>query len=105
MISAVTLEELTYGIERIKPEQAGRLRVWFDKLLAIPPEVIPVDEKIAHLAGQLRAGREQGGKVVTQADMLIAATAVFTGRILVTRNAKDFVDCGVPLLNPFGPGS
>ncbi|MBT9584412.1 type II toxin-antitoxin system VapC family toxin [bacterium] len=100
-LSAITLEELTYGVERIPVEQSARLRQWFYKLLAIPPLVVAVDDRIAQLAGRLRAGRERAGRPVTQADMLIAATALVSGRILVTRNAKDFYDCGVTVLNPF----
>jgi predicted nucleic acid-binding protein len=101
VLSVITLEELIYGVERTRPEQAGRLRSWLERLLAIPPRVIPVDEEIARAAGLLRASRERAGRIMTQADALIAATAAATGRILVTRNVKDFDGCGVPLLNPF----
>jgi len=36
--------------------------------------------------------------------MLIAATALEHQMTLVTRNVRDFEDCGVPLLNPFQEG-
>lgn len=47
--------------------------------------VIPVDSQIARVAGSLR--RTYGLKT---ADSVIAATALFTGTILVTRNIRDF---------------
>lgn len=34
-------------------------------------------------------------------DKQIAATALTCGLTLVTRNTRDFVETGVPLLNPF----
>jgi predicted nucleic acid-binding protein len=100
-LSAVTIEELVYGIERLPPERAGKLRRWLQKLLAIPPEVVPISHEIARTAGQLRAAQERRGRTAAQADMLIAATALQTGRVLSTRNTKDFEGCGVPLFNPF----
>ncbi len=100
-ISAITIEELEYGVRRAEGSVRGRLQVWFGKLLELSPFVIPVDEKIALAAGSLRASRESNGRPVAQADMLIAATAVTTGRILVTRNTRDFESCGVALFNPF----
>ena len=81
VVSAITLEEITFGIQRLKPEQAGRLRQWFESFRNIPPEVVPADARVALLAGQLRAARELSGRIVTQADMLIAATALATERI------------------------
>jgi toxin FitB len=34
-------------------------------------------------------------------DMLIAATARSNGLTLVTRNIRDFANCGIDLLNPW----
>jgi predicted nucleic acid-binding protein len=49
----------------------------------------------------LRGEFRRGGKQRTQADMLIAATALEHNLALATRNAKDFEACGIPLVNPF----
>jgi predicted nucleic acid-binding protein len=38
---------------------------------------------------------------VARADMLIAASALVRGIILVTRNVSDFEGCGIALLDPF----
>lgn len=47
--------------------------------------IIPVDSRIARIAGLIRS------KYKTDlADSIIAATAMFTGTSLVTRNIKDF---------------
>ncbi|MCF7831250.1 type II toxin-antitoxin system VapC family toxin [Candidatus Gracilibacteria bacterium] len=47
--------------------------------------IIPVDSQLARLASFLRSK----SKIKTP-DSIIAATAVFTGSILLTRNVKDF---------------
>ena len=101
-ISAITVEELEYGVGR---SEGNRLRRWLDALLEGKPTIIPVDEQIATIAGQLRAKRVASGFNVTQADMLIGASASATGRVLVTRNIHDFEGCALMLLNPFSKTS
>lgn len=100
-VSVITIEEIEFGIERLPANQRKYLWKWWSALLSLPPIVLSVDEKIAKLAGNLRAKQESKGKTRTQADMLIAATAITNGLILVTRNTKDFSECGVSVLNPF----
>jgi len=104
-MSAVTVEELSYGVARAEPEQRKRLGEWLDRLLAIPPEILPVDERVARAAGSLRAERARAGFMMAQADALVAGTARVTGRVLVTRNVRHFEGCGIALLNPFGHGA
>lgn len=53
------------------------------------------------LVAWLRAVRETRGRRVTQADVLIAATAHAHGLAVVTRNERNFEGCGVDILNPF----
>jgi len=98
-LSVVTLEELSYGLSW-RPN--ARIQVWLDGFLEYYCDLLPVGPEIARLAGELRGQLQGRGIVRTQADMLIAATAAVHGLTLVTRNEKDFFDCGVALLNPFG---
>lgn len=102
-ISSVVLEELGYGIERAPAEKKAILEQWMATFLDIPPDIVPVDRKIALLAGRLRGAAESRGRTLSQADGLIAATAVQAGMILVTRNTRDFEGLGLGLFNPFDP--
>jgi len=58
-------------------------------------------ETTAKQAGDLRGTLQRQGKTRTQADILIAVAALEHHLVLVTRNEKDFEDCGIKLLNPF----
>jgi hypothetical protein len=100
-VSVVTLEELSFGIARSTPASRSRLGRWFDALLEARPIVLDVTAAIARASGELRAAREARGRRVAQADMLIAATALAHGLTLVTRNARDFEECGVTVVDPF----
>lgn len=100
-ISAVTLEELTFGVERAKGPARDQLRGWLQAFLDSAPRVLPVTALVASTAGRLRAQRQARGRPVTQADMLVAATALTAGLVLATRNLRDFEGCGVALFNPF----
>ena len=97
-LSAITVEEIVFGLEA---KQAINKLAWFKRLLAESCEVLPVSREIADYCGELRARLRSRGMVRTQADSLIAATAFIHGKILVTRNVKDFTECNINILNPF----
>ena len=97
-LSVITLEEITYGLAA-KPNT--RIQSWFEQFLQINCHILPITEEIAHRAGILRGTLQTQGKPRTQVDMLIAATARIHQLVLVTRNIRDFEDCGISLVNPF----
>lgn len=101
VLCAITIEELTYGIERAKGKARESLREWFADLLEAEPRIVPISAEVAATAGRLRAQREAVGRRVAQADMLVAAAALTEGLVLATRNVADFERCGLALFNPF----
>jgi len=79
-ISTITEVEL-FGFPKITEIEAYQI----EKILETV-SIIPLDSKIARMAARIR----QLYKLKT-ADSVIAATALFTSSILVTRNVKDFL--------------
>ncbi len=97
-LSAITLEEILYGLSR-KPNT--RIQTWLERFIAEQCRVIPISEQVARIAGTIRGRLAARGQRRTQADMLIAATAQVHQLTLVTRNVRDFDECGVAVLDPF----
>ena len=98
-ISVISLEEIQFGIAARSNE---RLQNWFEKFIQTDCVILPVSEPIAIRAGQMRGDFRRTGKQRTQADILIAATALHHEFTLATRNVKDFADCdSLMLFNPF----
>jgi tRNA(fMet)-specific endonuclease VapC len=87
-ISAVVLFELWYGVAKSsrQPENTERLRVF----LSGAPAVVVFDGEDARVAGQVRAGLEQGGEPIGAYDLLIAGQALHRGLTVVTANTGEF---------------
>lgn len=99
-LSTITVDELYFGLAW-KPNP--RIHLWLESFLADHCTVLPVTTEIAQFSGEIRGNLQAQGQTRTQADMLIAATAVIHDLTLVTRNVRDFEACGVKVLNPFSP--
>ena len=99
-LSVLTLGEIRKGIERLRrrdPDQADVFATWLAELRTrFAARILPVDTRVADDWGRINAPAER--KTV---DSLIAATARVHELTVVTRNAADFKDCNVPLLNPW----
>jgi predicted nucleic acid-binding protein len=100
-ISVVTVGELRRGVESIRHRgdvrQANQLNKWLVALLTeYQDHILEIDQDIAQLWGRLRVPHPENAL-----DKQVAATALIYELTIVTRNDKDFVKTGVPVLNPF----
>lgn len=86
--SFVCLAELYEGIYQIKEKQRAERGVldFFSGL----SEIYGIDEEIAKNFGQIRANLKQKGKVIEDLDILLAATCLVYGLVLVTSNPRHF---------------
>jgi predicted nucleic acid-binding protein len=99
-ISVVTISEIQRGIasQRIKDEHfAESLQSWLDTLLRnYRDRVLPITTDISCLWGELTASVGHDG-----AGVMIAATALHHGLVVVTRNVRHFAPFSVSFLNPY----
>jgi tRNA(fMet)-specific endonuclease VapC len=88
-VSAVCEAELLFGLER-----RGSPRLWteYREFLEGKILVLPLDRAVAVRFGGLKAAMERKGKPRADFDLLIAATALDHGLILVTSNPRHFED-------------
>ena len=97
-ISAVTLEEAHFGLAwQPNTLKLALLNALVERLHA----VYPITPAIAQRGGVLRGQFQAQGIVRSAPDMLIAATAIEHQLVLATRNVRDFIGCGVQVVNPF----
>ncbi len=97
-LSAVTLEEAHFGLAW-QPNR--RKLALFNALVERMFAVYPVTPAIAQRGGILRGQFQAQGITRSAPDMLIAATALEHQLVLATRNVRDFMGCGVQVVNPF----
>jgi predicted nucleic acid-binding protein len=97
-ISVVTLEEAHFGLAW---QPNTRKLALFNALVERLHAVYPITPSIAQRAGVLRGQFQAQGIIRSAPDMLIAATAIEHQLVLATRNVRDFMGCGVQVVNPF----
>jgi predicted nucleic acid-binding protein len=103
-ITTVTRGEILYGI-RLLADDKRRRGLWdaarqiFDTDFA--DQVLSFDSDAADMYADIAASRRAAGKPIRQFDAMIVAMARSRGASLATRNAKDFDDCGVDVINPW----
>ena len=86
-ISAITLAELKYGIE--KSQAFEKNKAVLQEFLEVIP-VLPFPVSAADTYGKIRSYLEKRGTPIGMMDMLIAAHAKTENLILVTNNTREF---------------
>lgn len=97
-VSVITLEEAHFGLAW---QPNARKLTLFNAVVQQMHAVYPITPAIAQRAGILRGQFLAQGISRSAPDMLIAATAIEHQLVLATRNVRDFVGCGVQIVNPF----
>lgn len=100
-ISVITVMEIEIGVARLERRdsfQGNVLRKWLERdlLAAFATRILPIDLAVVRRAAAMHIPDPR-----PERDVLIAATALALGLIVVTRNISDFQLLGVELLNPW----
>ncbi len=102
--TAVSEAEVRYGVARL-PAGARReeLRRTADQVFRglMRDRILPFDSEAAQRFADIMARRRRAGRNVSIADTQIAAIVASRGATVATRNARDFRDCGVRVVNPW----
>jgi predicted nucleic acid-binding protein len=103
-ISAVTIAEIRYGIERLpRGVRRDRLNAWLtdDLPFRFENRILPIDAKVGDCWGRVMARGQDAGRPVAPMDAFIAATSEWYDLVLATRNVSDFEALGIRLINPW----
>ena len=99
-LSVITLGEIEQGIRQQEvrdPAFASDLRIWLDRtVLLFSDRLLAFEAEDARIWGRLSAEIGHSG-----ADLMIAATALRHGAIIVTGNVSDFAPTRAAVENPF----
>ena len=100
-LCAISILELEIGIlliERRDRKQGAVLRAWMDShvLPAFEGRILAIDAAVAQRCAALHVPSPRSDR-----DALIAATSLFHGMTVVTRNVDHFQPTGVAVVNPW----
>ncbi|PCI83431.1 MAG: VapC toxin family PIN domain ribonuclease [Hyphomicrobiales bacterium] len=103
-VSTITIAEIQYGI-LLLPQGKRRLRLQsnFEAFIdgAFLGRIFAFDEASAYIFGEIAAERKKSGFNTDSVDLMIAAIAKQNRADIATRNVKDFVGCGIGVINPW----
>ncbi len=102
--TTVSEAEVRYGVARL-PAGARRdeLHRTADQVFRglMRDRILPFDSEAAQRFADIMARRRRAGHQISIADAQIAAIVASRGATVATRNADDFQDCGVSVINPW----
>jgi hypothetical protein len=105
-ITAITVAEILYGIERLPSgRRKDSLReAAVDMFSRFTEDVLPFDAAAAAVYPEIVDHRDRLGTPISGYDAQIAAICQANDARLATRNEKDFASVGVELINPWSSG-
>jgi predicted nucleic acid-binding protein len=102
--TAITQAEILYGIEMLPPgKRRSRLHAAVERLFTdeFHGRVLPFDAESALVYPKIVADRAHMGRPISQFDAIIASVCRSRDAMIATRNASDFEDCGLAIINPW----
>jgi toxin FitB len=103
-ITVITQAEILYGLELLPAgKRKGQLQASISKLFEeeFEGKILSFDCAAAEAYSTIAAGRKVSGRPISQFDGMIAAIARVQGAKLASRNALDFVGCGIEIVDPW----
>ena len=103
-LSVVTIGEIRKGIEKLTASRRkDAIKKWLetDLLIRFEGRIIEISAETMLTWGELVGHLEREGKPIGAIDSLIAATALQGQYVLATRNAEDFQNTDVAVVNPW----
>jgi tRNA(fMet)-specific endonuclease VapC len=102
-VAAITIAELGVGVEMAAGRRRAARRAFLDDIVATLP-ILDYDLDVARAHATLLAAIRRAGRPRGAHDVIIAATALGTGRVVVTSDRSGFADLpGIAVRSP-APG-
>jgi toxin FitB len=103
-VTEVTLAEIRYGIEQLgDAARRADLHRWLERNLRplFSGRVLTITEEVIIRWKTLVVEGRRRGRTFSQPDLFIAAVALLEDLIVVSRDVTEFVEAGVPVLDPW----
>jgi tRNA(fMet)-specific endonuclease VapC len=89
-VAAVTASELLHGVHRADSVERRQRRLAFVETILANFSVLPFDLSAARVHAEVGAALAASGKTVGSHDLMIAATALSAGQVVLTRDLRSF---------------
>lgn len=103
-LSVISIGEIQKGISKL-PHSPKREKIqrWLetDLVYRFANRILPVSQDIALLWGKIQGEKEEAGLRLPAMNSLIAATALFHGLVVITRDTDDISKSGAQVLDPW----
>jgi hypothetical protein len=100
-LSVISFAELQFGLDRAPLTHKASLGAWLSDLRQnLAPATEELSEPVLVRWKELLADLKASHRTMTCEDSLIAATALFHGHTVATRNKRHFEPAGVQIVDP-----